>query len=221
VNVAAEWLNGRWMFSDQDNGIGIRRNIRRPSLASSSDPTQTIGAQAPAWGSSSDSALSSATAAVFGSSPMPEKAVPSTSPSSNEPDAATSAPHVVLIEDNKTDVFLVREAIAAHNLHVSLDVIEDGERAILFVEGLDQETNAPPPRLFLLDLNLPRRSGCEVLARIRQSRKCAAVPVLIVTSSDLERTQTAQLGATGYFRKPAGYQAFLAIGKLIREFVAA
>jgi CheY-like chemotaxis protein len=127
----------------------------------------------------------------------------------------------VLIEDNKTDVFLVQEAIRAHNLQVSLDVIEDGERAINFVEDLDGQTNALPPRLFLLDLNLPKRGGCDVLARIRQSPKCAGVPVVVVTSSDLERTQTAELGATGYFRKPAGYQAFLAIGKVIRSFVVA
>ena len=152
---------------------------------------------------------------------MSEKGLHSTSASRNEPDSRASAPRVVLIEDNKTDVFLVREAIQAHNLEVSLDVIEDGERAITFVESLDKETNARPPRLFLLDLNLPKRGGCEVLAHIRQSQKCAAVPVVIVTSSDLERSKTAELGATGYFRKPAGYQAFLAIGKVIRNFVAA
>lgn len=128
---------------------------------------------------------------------------------------------MVLIEDNKTDVFLVQEAIQAHNLHVSLQVIEDGERAIRFVENLDRESGSSVPRLFLLDLNLPKRGGCEVLARIRQSPKCKEVPVVIVTSSDLERTQTAELGATGYFRKPAGYQAYLAIGGVIRSLLAA
>jgi CheY-like chemotaxis protein len=127
----------------------------------------------------------------------------------------------VLIEDNKTDVFLVREAIQAHKLNVALQVIDDGERAITFVDSLDREANAPPPRLFLLDLNLPKRDGCEVLARIRRSPKCGRVPVVIVTSSDLERVQTAQLGATDYFRKPAGYEAFLALGRVIRAHLAA
>jgi DNA-binding response OmpR family regulator len=128
---------------------------------------------------------------------------------------------VVLVEDNKTDVFLVREAIQAHNLKVALQVIDDGERAINYVEDLDRKDDASPPKLFLLDLNLPKRGGCEVLAHIRRSRKCARVPVVIVTSSDLERAQTAELGATDYFRKPAGYEAFLAIGRVIRKLLAA
>jgi DNA-binding response OmpR family regulator len=130
---------------------------------------------------------------------------------------------VVLIEDNKTDQFLVQEAIQAHHLHVGLRVIEDGERAVAFVDALDRESNARPPQLFLLDLNLPRKSGSEVLARIRQSRKCARVPVVIVTSSDLEtdRVASASLGATAYFRKPAGYEAFLKIGGLMRALLAA
>jgi len=127
---------------------------------------------------------------------------------------------VVLVEDNKTDVFLVKEAIQAHHLNVALQVIDDGERAINYVEDLDHRDDAAPPKLFLLDLNLPKRGGCEVLAHIRQSRKCARVPVVIVTSSDLERSQTAELGATDYFRKPAGYEAFLAIGRVIRNLLA-
>lgn len=127
---------------------------------------------------------------------------------------------MVLVEDNKTDVFLVKEAIQAHHLNVALQVIDDGERAINYVEDLDHRDDAAPPKLFLLDLNLPKRGGCEVLAHIRQSRKCARVPVVIVTSSDLERSQTAELGATDYFRKPAGYEAFLAIGGVIRNLLA-
>jgi CheY-like chemotaxis protein len=128
----------------------------------------------------------------------------------------------VLVEDNKTDVFLVREAIQAHDLPIRLQVIEDGERAISFVDAIERDADAPPPRLFLLDLNLPRRNGCEVLARIRQSKKCARVPVVIVTSSDLEsdRARSASLGATAYFRKPAGYEAFLKIGSLIQGLLA-
>ena len=130
---------------------------------------------------------------------------------------------MVLVEDNKTDVFLVQEAIQAHQLRVGLQVIDDGERAIAFVDHLDRDPHAHTPRLFLLDLNLPRRSGCEVLARIRQSPKCEHVPVVIVTSSDLEKERTliAQLGATGYFRKPAGYEAFLQIGNVIRKLLEA
>jgi len=67
---------------------------------------------------------------------------------------------VVLVEDNKTDVFLVKEAIQAHHLNVALQVIDDGERAINYVEDLDHRDDAAPPKLFLLDLNLPKRGGC-------------------------------------------------------------
>lgn len=115
----------------------------------------------------------------------------------------------------------MQEAIEAHHLALSLQVIEDGERAIAFIDELDRQPEVAPPRLFLLDLNLPKRDGCEVLTRIRHSTKCAHVPVVIVTSSDLERSQTAELGATDYFRKPAGYTAFLAIGGVIRRFLSA
>ena len=129
---------------------------------------------------------------------------------------------VVLIEDNKTDVFLVREAIQEHGLCVGLRVIEDGERALAFLEALERDGGARAPRLFVLDLNLPRRSGTEVLACIRRSSKCAAVPVIVATSSGLEtdRTESLSLGATAYFRKPAGYQAFLEIGGLMRRLLA-
>ena len=129
----------------------------------------------------------------------------------------------MLVEDNGTDVFLVQEAIKAHHLPVRLLLFTDGEAAIEFVERVDGDSAIAPPRLFLLDLNLPRRSGSEVLARIRQSPKCGRVPVVIVTSSDLEKERTliAELGATDYFRKPAGYDAFLAIGKVIQRLLAA
>jgi DNA-binding response OmpR family regulator len=118
-------------------------------------------------------------------------------------------------------VFLVKEAIAVHGLKVELQVMADGEQAIGFIERLDSDQGANSPRLFLLDLNLHKSGGLEVLARLRRSKKCANSPVLVMTSSDAEkdRAESAALGATAYFRKPAGYAAFLKIGEVIHELL--
>jgi CheY-like chemotaxis protein len=124
-----------------------------------------------------------------------------------------------LIEDNPTDVFLVREAISVHGLNVELHLIEDGEQAIRFVAGIDANPDARCPQLFLVDLNLPKLSGIEVLAHIRRSNRCASSPVLIITSSDAQndRAQSTALGATAYFRKPSGYEAYLRLGEVIQQ----
>jgi DNA-binding response OmpR family regulator len=129
---------------------------------------------------------------------------------------------IVLLEDSPTDVFLVREAIAAHGLDVDLAIMEDGEKAATFLARIDTDEDAECPSLFLLDLNLPKTGGLEVLSRVRRSRRCANVPVVIMTSSDAEqdRGASAVLGATAYFRKPSGYEAFLKIGEVIHQLLA-
>lgn len=128
---------------------------------------------------------------------------------------------IVLIEDNQTDVFLVREALAAHGFDVELQILEDGEQAIRFIQQIDDDPSRKCPSLFLLDLNLPRMSGLEVLAHVRHSKRCASSPVLIMTSSDAEqdRAESNTLGATAYFRKPSGYQAFLKLGEVIHQLL--
>lgn len=115
----------------------------------------------------------------------------------------------------------MKEAIAAHALEVELRVMDDGEQAIGFMAQIDADPSIRRPDLFLLDLNLPKTSGLEVLARLRSSARCKNVPVLIMTSSDAEgdRANSATLGATAYFRKPAGYEAFLRIGELVRRLL--
>lgn len=86
-----------------------------------------------------------------------------------------------------------------------------------FIDGIDQDVQAPCPALVLLDLNLPKRTGGEVLRYLRQSRRCADVKVLIVSSSDSpkEKAATQELGANGYFRKPPSYEEFLKVGEVI------
>ena len=127
----------------------------------------------------------------------------------------------MLIEDNPTDVFLVKEAIAAHALNVELHLMEDGEQAVRFIGGMDANPEARCPRLFLLDLNLPKTSGIEVLAHIRKSKRCASTPVVVITSSNApdDRQQSTALGATAYFRKPSGYDAYLKLGEIIQRLL--
>jgi DNA-binding response OmpR family regulator len=129
---------------------------------------------------------------------------------------------VVLVEDNQSDVFLVKEAIAAHSLKIDLRVVTDGAQAVALVTAIDSDPGANVPGLFLLDLNLPRVSGLEVIASVRHSKRCAKTPVLIVTSSDSDkdRTEAATRGANAYFRKPSGYEAFLKLGEIMRELLS-
>lgn len=128
---------------------------------------------------------------------------------------------IVLVEDSETDVFLIQDALSAHGLAVDLQVMEDGEQAVVFVDRLDADPSMACPRLFILDVNLPKVSGFEVLARLRRSARCNEIPVLVVTSSDAERDRAriASLGASAYFRKPSGYEAFLKIGEVIRQLL--
>jgi DNA-binding response OmpR family regulator len=128
---------------------------------------------------------------------------------------------VLLIEDNEADVFLVREAIRAANLQIDLQVLGDGEKAIRYIEEMDRNPPRFCPELVLLDINLPKISGAEVLQRLRTSKSCASASVLVVTSSDSahDRQLMAELGASAYFRKPSNYEDFMKLGEIIHNLI--
>ena len=130
--------------------------------------------------------------------------------------------NLLLAEDNLPDALLIRHAIGIENLPVEVYVAEDGERAVAFIEAAETDPDAPLPHLILLDLNLPKIDGLDVLRRIRASEKCKATPVLVVTSSDSpsDRRGAAELGA-GYFQKPVTYAEFVKLGAVLREFLSA
>jgi DNA-binding response OmpR family regulator len=129
---------------------------------------------------------------------------------------------ILLVEDNRADVTLVEEALRMHDLSVKLFVMDDGEKAIHFIDQIDRDPGAQCPQLFLLDLNLPRRSGEEILARKLESEKCRKIPVIILTSSDSprDRANTTRLGADRYFRKPPSFDGFMEIGAVVRDVLA-
>ena len=133
------------------------------------------------------------------------------------------SPFVLLIEDSPADIYIVRESLKKHLKDVQLQVLSDGEKAFDMIEATEADDSAPAPAILILDLNLPKRSGQEILQRIRQSSKLARVPVVIFTSSDspADRAETTKLGATAYFRKPADLEEFMCIGKVVQSVLKA
>jgi DNA-binding response OmpR family regulator len=129
-------------------------------------------------------------------------------------------PSILLIEDSEPDVCLVREALEQNGLDYDLLVLSDGESGVEFIRKLDQDSG-PSPRLILLDLNLPRKSGAQVLECIRKSAACGNVPVVILTSSDSpkDKAMATQLGATEYFRKPSRLDEFMNLGPLVERIL--
>jgi CheY-like chemotaxis protein len=129
---------------------------------------------------------------------------------------------VWLIEDNPTDVFVMKEALKQSGLEHTVQVAPDGEAALSLLRGIENEENTVPPALVLLDLNLPKTSGTDVLAAIRTDARCARVPVIIVTSSDSPDDLRAiqALNATAYFRKPTELSAFMKLSDVIRQVLS-
>ena len=126
---------------------------------------------------------------------------------------------VVLAEDNPGDVFLIRRALNGQGLSYELLVAKDGEDAVRYV--MEAAAGTLKIDLFLLDLNLPRQDGGEVLARLRSHASLAKVPVVLLTSSDSpqDRDRCLSLGANRYFQKPSNLAAFMKIGSIARELV--
>jgi len=114
----------------------------------------------------------------------------------------------------------VREAIRAENLALEVYLMGDGQLGWDFLTRAESDPEAPRPDLVLLDLNLPKRSGFDILRRLRASEKLKHTPVLIVTSSESpsDLKAAADLGAS-YFRKPPSYEEFLKLGGVLRRLV--
>lgn len=125
---------------------------------------------------------------------------------------------ILIVEDNDSDILLMREAVHASLPNAELHVVHDGERAIQFLDAADLDENAPCPALVILDINLPKKQGAQVLRHMRASRTCANTLVLVATSSDSaqDRAEMGQLGANRYFRKPSDCDAFLKLGEIVK-----
>lgn len=126
---------------------------------------------------------------------------------------------ILLVEDNPSDVLLVEEALREHNVSADLEVLADGEVAYSYWDRFSRTGGPPCPDLVLLDINLPKRDGMEILQRIRETPHCAELKVIIVSSSmktdDLEKAR--QMGVYEYFRKPSHLDAFMQLGLIIKR----
>lgn len=123
---------------------------------------------------------------------------------------------ILLAEDNPADVYLIEEALREHSVPFTLTLAEDGEDALAMIDA-----GRVHPDLILLDLNMPKRSGAEVLGQLNSEVKGRGVPIIILTSSDSprDREEALRLGATLYIRKPTGLDEFLQIGGTIRSLL--
>ena len=115
----------------------------------------------------------------------------------------------------------MRKAFEEHDFSGEIIVVDNGETAIQLIQSLDQESLADCPDLVIIDLNLPRRSGREVLETMRRGEKCRHTPVVILSSSDAlqDKADAARLGATRYIRKPSRLEDFLALGATFRAII--
>ena len=127
--------------------------------------------------------------------------------------------NILLAEDNPGDVLLVRQALDEHKIGHELRVFRDGADAISYVGCIGTSSKAPCPDLILLDINLPKADGPQVLRELRKNPQCAHTPVIMVTSSDAQRdrAQAAELGVARYFKKPSDLDEYLRLGAVVRE----
>jgi CheY-like chemotaxis protein len=127
--------------------------------------------------------------------------------------------HILLAEDNRGDVLLVRQALDEHHIQHKLYVVQDGAEAIEFIERMGEPGAPPCPDLLLLDLNLPKMEGQLVLAEFRKHRACAHTPVIVVSSSDAprDRARIGELGVARYFKKPSELDEFMKLGGVVRD----
>jgi two-component system, chemotaxis family, response regulator Rcp1 len=127
---------------------------------------------------------------------------------------------VLLVEDSSGDVRLMREAFKDAKVHINLQVAADGEEAMSYLKREGRHVDAPRPDLILLDLNLPKKDGREVLREIKENPVLRVIPVVVLTTSASEEDilRTYQLHANCYISKPVGLEGFLKVVRSIDGF---
>lgn len=127
---------------------------------------------------------------------------------------------VLLVEDNPADIRLTREAMKEGHVLNHLHVVTDGEEALLFLKRKPPYEQAPRPDLVLLDLNLPKKSGRDVLAEIKQDPELLNIPIVVLTTSkaDEDVAETYQLRANCFITKPVDLDKFIHVIQQIESF---
>ncbi|HYW19337.1 MAG TPA: response regulator [Nodularia sp. (in: cyanobacteria)] len=127
---------------------------------------------------------------------------------------------VLLVEDNPGDALLTRIALEDSKIAVNLNVVEDGVEAMAFLRKQGNYANAPHPDIVLLDLNLPKKDGREVLAEIKADQKLRRIPVVVLTTSQSEEDilKAYNLSANCFITKPVDFDQFVKIVQSIENF---
>ena len=127
---------------------------------------------------------------------------------------------VLLVEDDPGDVLMTREAFADNKVRNRLNVVSDGEEALAYLRRDPPYTDAVRPDLILLDLNLPRRDGREVLAEIKGDPALHQIPVVVLTTSqsDEDILRSYELHANAYVTKPVDFDRFIEVVRQIDDF---
>ncbi|CAO5156885.1 Response regulator Rcp1 [Frankia sp. AiPs1] len=127
---------------------------------------------------------------------------------------------ILLVEDDPGDVLMTREAFEDHNVRNHLNVVSDGVEALAYLRGEGSYVGATRPDLILLDLNLPRRDGREVLREVKADERLRRIPVVVFTTSEAEEDvlRSYDLHANAYITKPVDFDHFVAVVRHIDDF---
>lgn len=133
---------------------------------------------------------------------------------------STRAVEILMVEDNPGDVRLAVEALREGKVHVNMSVVSDGVEAMEFLRRRGRFADAPRPDLILLDLNMPRKDGREVLAELKADDDLKRIPVVILTTSKAEEdiVRSYNLNANCYITKPVDLHQFITVVRSIHEF---
>jgi len=136
------------------------------------------------------------------------------------PDSPADTADILLVEDNPGDVRLTEEAFREGQIKNTLHVVNDGVEALTFLRQRDEYADAPRPDIVLLDLNLPRKDGDEVLDEIRDDPDLEALPVVVLTSSEAQEdiVQSYELQANAFLTKPVDPEEFIEVVRTFQEF---
>jgi len=127
---------------------------------------------------------------------------------------------ILLVEDSEGDVGLIEEVFEEAKIRNNLHIVEDGEEAILFLRGEKQFSGISRPDIILLDLNLPKKDGREVLEEIKEDDDLKNIPVVVLTTSKAEEDilKSYNLHANAYVTKPVDFDQFIRVIKSIEDF---
>ncbi len=127
---------------------------------------------------------------------------------------------ILIVEDNPSDAWVIQTAVGQEGISADYQVVVNGEQALQFIRNASENSTATIPDLLILDLNLPRCSGHEVMREWRSS-PLSSVPIVVVTSSDSPRDREMASSYTPYyFCKPLDFDKFMAIGGIVRDVLA-